>query len=400
LPYSESGFVRKTSPKALRDYLAAKAPEVEAEIDWGQPQAEVRNALIACLHKLPWRDRVPITRDWERIAELTDELGHDAILRAFSDDREEIVQDFCALKGAHDRALWLFLNKPRDFKRAEEIAFARYYRTNKRYWDGFVGPRNATLESRQQHRFRDAIRRYYTAADGSGDKIEVELFQHAQDDVWQVTMYLADLVQIGLEFVDGQLTSRERQLAKEAAILYCPTDGSIDVIAPGGAAARRAVAALFVEHLLNSDDRVENITLREYDLSSLRGPRRFEVDPEDRIHHVEIRMLRLEPKDGRGGRMTFEMSPTQLQSIYERTGEMLGGAIAVLSGFDVTRARISVVFMSRRGLGRGRKCTFELAYPNGCTLKDHNSLERLILEKYLTKWRLIVPVEGARAEVA
>jgi hypothetical protein len=24
-------------------------------------------------------------------------------------------------------------------------------------------------------------------ADGSGDKIEVELFQHAQDDVWQVT---------------------------------------------------------------------------------------------------------------------------------------------------------------------------------------------------------------------
>ena len=28
-------------------------------------------------------------------------------------------------------------------------------------------------------------------------------------------MYLADLVQIGLEFVEGELTSRERQLAKE-----------------------------------------------------------------------------------------------------------------------------------------------------------------------------------------
>ena len=214
-------------------------------------------------------------------------------------------------------------------------------------------------------------------------------------------MYLADLVQIGLEFIDGELTSHERQLAKEAAISYCPTDGSIDVIAPGGGAARRAVAALFVEHLLKSDDRVESITLREYDLSSLRGPRRFEVDPEDRIHHVEIRMLRLEPRDGKGGRMTFEKTPNQMQSIYERTGEMLGGAVAVLSGFEITRARISVVFMSKRGLGPGRSCTFELAYPNGCTLKDHHRFERLILEKYLSKWRLIVPVEAdARAAVA
>jgi hypothetical protein len=400
LAYSESGFVRRTSPKALQDYLAAKALKVELLIDWNQPPAKVRKALIDCLHKLPWDDRAPIARDWERVAELTDDLGHDAILRAFSDDREEIIREFEGLKGAHDRALWLFLNKPRDFKRAEEIAFARYYRTNKRYWDGFVGPRNATLDRSEQQQFRDGARRYYVAADGSGDQIELDVFQHAQDDVWQVTMYLADLVQIGLEFVDGALTSRERQLAKEAAITYCPSDGSIDVIAPGGGAARRALAALFVEHLLQSEDRVEEVALREYDLSSLRGPRRFEVDPEDRIHHVEIRMLRLEPKDGKGGRMTFEKTPKQEQSIYERIGEMLGGAVAVLSGFDITRARISVAFMSKRGLEPGRSCTFELAYPNGCTLKDHNRSERLILEKYLTKWRLIVPVGDARAEVA
>ena len=83
-------------------------------------------------------------------------------------------------------------------------------------------------------------------------------------------MYLADLVQIGLEFIDGELTSRERQLANEAAITYCPSDGSIDVIAPGGGAARRALAVLFVERLLQSEDRVEDVALREYDLSSLR----------------------------------------------------------------------------------------------------------------------------------
>ena len=34
-------------------------------------------------------------------------------------------------------------------------------------------------------------------------------------------------------------------------------------------------------------------------------------------------MLRLEPKDGKGGRMTFEKTPKQEQSIYKRIGEML-----------------------------------------------------------------------------
>ena len=105
MPYSESGFIRRTSPKALQDYLAAKAPKVELLIDGSQPPAKVRKALIDCLHKLPRDDRVPITRDWERVAELTDDLDHDAILRAFSDDREEIIRKFEGLKGAHDRAL-------------------------------------------------------------------------------------------------------------------------------------------------------------------------------------------------------------------------------------------------------------------------------------------------------
>ena len=85
MPYSESSFVRKTSPKALQEYLVARAPQVAAHLDWSQPPAEVRKTLIGCLHKLPRHDRVPIARDWERVAELTDELGHDAILRAFSD---------------------------------------------------------------------------------------------------------------------------------------------------------------------------------------------------------------------------------------------------------------------------------------------------------------------------
>jgi hypothetical protein len=46
--------------------------------------------------------------------------------------------------------------------------------------------------------------------------------------------------------------------------------------------------------------------------------------------------------------------------------------------------------MAARGTRPGRRCTFEIAEPNGCTLKDHKSTERLILEKYLERWNLLV----------
>ena len=97
-------------------------------------------------------------------------------------------------------------------------------------------------------------------------------------------------------------------------------------------------------------------------------------------------MLRLEPIDGEGGRLTVETTPRQTATLFQRLGDWMGGEVAAPDGFDVTRARLSVCFMAARGTRPGRSCTFELAEPNGCTLKDHKSAERLILEKYLEKW--------------
>ena len=259
MAFSDASFIRRTSPSILRQYFAKKDMVVGEEVDWDTPATKLREALIEWLDKQTRQDRAPVALDWERVSELSDELGQDAILRAFRDDRDEIIQQFKALKGGRDRALWLFLNKQRDFQRAEEIAFARYYRNNKRQWDGFVGPLQATVTDDPQRRsdFSDAVCRYYTAVDGSGDHIELEVFQHVDKDVSQVTMYLSGLPQVDLEFESGKLTPRERQLANEGAILYDPTDGAIDIIAPGGSQARKAVAAYFAEHLLQTDESLE-----------------------------------------------------------------------------------------------------------------------------------------------
>ena len=392
MAFSVASFIRRTSPSLLRQYFAREDIVVGEDVDWDMPGTKLREALIKWIAKQPAQIRAAIALDWERVSELSDELGQDAILRAFKDDRDEIIEQFKSLKGSNDRVLWLFLNSLRDFRRAEEIAFARYYRSNKRHWDGFVGPLQATVTNDPHCRsaFGAAVCGYYTAVDGSGAHLELEVFEHVDKGVSQVTMYLSGLPQVDLEFESGKLTPRERQLANEGAILYDPTDGAIDIIAPGGSRARQAVAAYFAEHLLQADEPLSGITLRQYDLSSLKKPRHFKVDEADRIHHVEVRMLRLEPIDGLGGRLTVETTPRQTASLFQRVGDWMGGEVAAPDGFDVTRARIAVCFMAARGTRPGRSCTFEIAEPNGCTLKDHKSTERLILQKYLEKWNLSV----------
>jgi hypothetical protein len=290
-----------------------------------------------------------------------------------------------------DRALWLFLSREADFKRAEEIAFAKFYQGNKRYWSGFVVPTGLPLQCDQlrRARFGTGIRDAYATLDGSGDHVDIDLYEHEGSDVTQVTMYIADLSDVALEFEGPDLTSRERQLAREAAILYSSETGALDVIAPGGSAVRASLAALFIQQLLEDDRPVERIALRHYDLRSLRSRRTFPVDGEDRIYAVEVRGLRLEPRDGRGGRILVEATPRQPVSLYQCLGEWFHGADAVPGEFDVVAAKMTVTFMAKGGSGPGRRLSFDIAEPNACNLKDHTCRERLIAEKYLQRWGLI-----------
>ena len=235
-------------------------------------------------------------------------------------------------------------------------------------------------------RFDTGIRDAYAALDGSGDHVDIDLYEHEGSDVTQVSMYIADLSDVALEFEGPQLTSRERQLAREAAILYSSETGALDVIAPGGSAVRASLAALFIEHLLENDRPVERIVLRQYDLRSLRSRRTFPVDVEDRIHAVEVRGLRLEPAGwawrqapGRGNAAAAALALPASRRMVSRCGCRAGE-------FDVVAAKMTVTFMAKGGSGPGRRLSFDIAEPNGCNLKDHTCRERLIAEKYLQRW--------------
>ena len=50
---------------------------------------------------------------------------------------------------------------------------------------------------------------------------------------------------------------------------------------------------------------------------------------------------------------------------------------------------MSIEFHPINGRRRGKVVTFDLSYPNGCSLKDRTEQERRISEKYLAQWGLV-----------
>jgi hypothetical protein len=58
-------------------------------------------------------------------------------------------------------------------------------------------------------RFGTGIRDTYATLDGSGDHVDIDLYEHEGSDVTQVSMYIADLSDVALEFEGPHLTSRE-----------------------------------------------------------------------------------------------------------------------------------------------------------------------------------------------
>ena len=100
MAFSNASFIRRTSPCLLRQYFARKDIVVGEEVDWDTPATKLREALIEWLDKQTRQVRAAVALDWERVTELSDELGQDAILRAFRDDRDEIIEQFKSSKAA------------------------------------------------------------------------------------------------------------------------------------------------------------------------------------------------------------------------------------------------------------------------------------------------------------
>ncbi len=290
--------------------------------------------------------------------------------------------------GLHARALRTLLDAPVVFDQVRLILEAG--RPAGRSWHRVVGLPMKPVDGSTQncHRLALELAEYFRESQARGHRVTVE--HCGRSDGTQFFFCFPDdytHTHLGHD-TRGTLRRTPHRPAFEVVFVFDPTVGTVDVYAPGPLGARLELVDLFCRTILEvvppseqpHDPPFELNRLLEHDFA-------FPTDPSDGIVQVRVKRLRL-AANGRDWRIVLE-DPSRSSG----TGEVIRDAYVELlpttafprDCLNVTQATLSIVYRPD-GANRDRTLTFDVAYPNSCTLKNRPDDQRMLGEKYLRRW--------------
>lgn len=383
---SVTSFIRNMPASSLRAYFDQTGIEPPTPVNWDAAEPEVVRGALRAVDELDDEARARIVNDAERVSGLADDAGQTA-LYSVVENRETLD----ALANGHARSLWMFLNAPVLFQRAEEVRYTDERRRG-RSWDGFIAPPN--LDIRRDPASLDAFKASLRAHFGSNN-VHVDIFERCRptfeggdSDLVQIAIYREGLPDDFLAFDGGALVRRARRPVYEAALTHEQATGVIEVVATERES-REEIVRLMARDLLGIDYQNEKVPLRRYDLAILLRPFAFPTDPADGIESVEVKQLRLMPIDDVGERVTLECLRKADRTIWSMAADHFGAGDPLAGGWVATQAKLTIKFHPRGDAKRGRTLPLTITMPHGCNLKDQTEEEQLIGEKYLRRWGIL-----------
>ena len=222
--------------------------------------------------------------------------------------------------------------------------------------------------------------------DGFRGAVESESFERLQSwrdndpsgPVTQIIIYTEDRAQTSMTFEGEGLTRLRLRPASELHITCDAADRSIDIVAKGGRSMRKAIAALFVRHLLGLEADPNGIVMREIDLSVLADRSVLTRNARGSIEAVDLKSVRFSALDGQSPTRVYMRRQT---SIYD---DFMPGRLD-LPGYEIDRVELTFTFVPEPGRARGKRVTVALTSPNGCSVKDQGQLYRPAIEAFLQR---------------
>jgi len=368
------------------------------DIDWGNIGETEDAPVFDAIERLPVDLARRIHSEFAQVHELACGKGVAAILEEASLWNMDWSEQFAAMSNDYERAMWTFLREPQRFEAAgafhemDRLSFS---------WHRFVGHR---LESQSDEEACEALGSALTAhyrRQGRGRHCHVDPYRRSDPERYCFFAYPEDAAQNELAYDDtGNFHKRPRQSAFEVIFIYRPEEGVVDLYARGDKKEKAALAELFCVNILGLTGLPDESGREPFNLAVLKDPSfAFRTDPCDQVQSVDVRLLRLDlPFDrekGAGRRITFEArsTPKVSKALHALIREATGAFPVAMSDIQIGRAKLCFTF-SPVGNRSPKTLTFEVGYPDTCTLKDdpHDQIAR----KYLCEWGIARNGSAAR----
>jgi hypothetical protein len=406
MSFSLPRFLRRMQLSDLQRYFAARDTPFSEQVEWTNRPAALLDSLRAAIDSLPERARERVFEDFERIDQLSDEIGQRALQSLIEHD-EVLLRRFHSCEGSEARGLFVLLADEEAFHHALATAYAERMRHG-RSWSGYCLP--APLAPRKNPsdlaRLEAELSALFREFDGTGRKLKVDWFEHRTCDlkgaalghVIHYSVYVEGLPECIMEFDREEPKRKTRRPVIEAAICCDPVTGTLDVVSKGGRPLREGIAKSFAQHLLDSETTLTPVSRRDFDLDRFKRPMPFPTDPSDGIKSVEVTLLRLRNAAGHFGRVTIEIDDTEHGDIHASSACLFGDSdLLRRPDWRVIQAKLKIAFYPEAKGKRAKTINVELRALNGSNLRDLTRRHQIISEKYLARWGLTKKATAAAA---
>ncbi len=365
--YNPQRFFRQAPNNLLARYFKEKG--VLEEINFQElTETRIESVYEAWL-ALPEKERNEMEKDFRAI----DFMATEGAVKAFLDEaawhEEELGPILSALKNHHDRAFWVFMNRPDywrgafQFHHADSIP-ASYWRKRKN-----LPKKPALVEARDIARLEQAISRYFYHEEGKGKNCKVEPYRRNELDYFFA--YPEDYTQASIEWIDNEFARPPRTPAFEVIFVYSQSNGTLDIFMRGVKKAIADLQRLFAETILKTGLGPDEKDEKVYHLNPLKHRNfQFVFDPASGIEDVRVRKLRLSNMLKKNERIILEADPTyNPDAVYDLLDKIHNESMP-LSEYNVTQVGLRVFFSPAPGSLKGKTRSLDISYPNSCNLRQ------------------------------
>ena len=389
-PFDPKRVLRLISNHLLNDLFEAHGHTLE--VPWDELGENDVDPIFAAWQQLPEKDCRSIEI---LLREINEMAAGDEGVRAIHEEairqgQRQLLVDLKLCVGRHDQAAWICIrsvdvwNIAVRFARADSLSRGRYWikRCD-------VPAKKTNITSANIRRFEQALSAFFQATQARGRHCRVEHYERGNgcdyffaylDDYADAYMTLDD---------DGKFDRRPERRAFEVVLAYDCASGALEMHARGGKKVAIPLQQIFCRVMLGQELRPESSDSHPYELNGLLNRSfRFPTDPRDGVESVRVVKMRVSIKGSPRRRITLEADPErQVDDIHVMLNDFLNRERLPKSVLNVTQVALKFAFDGSNG-DLPKSLSFELSYPNSSNLKSKPEKVRLLVEKYLRKWRL------------